>query len=395
MIAAVVAQLVVDKVVARLGRNVNIMDVHGTIVASGDLARVGTVHEGARRVLREGGPVAVTAREAAELAGTQAGVNALIRIDGEVVGVVGVTGEPDRVWAAAASVVMTVELLLVQEVMQEERQWRSRARAQLVEDLAAGRLDAVGWQRRLQMVGVAMSAPYLLSAVRLDCSPGPSQARRQLDVAAPGLLMTLDVDDVAWVLAGAGHHEDARYRLAAARLALRRAGVGGPMVDAGTTADLHELTDRVQRVRLALRSAGPADAGLNELELPALLAVVDTTVAQAAAGRLLMGLDDELRRTLQAFLDADLVVTRAAVALTVHRNTLLGRLDRIARVTGRDPRRFADAPPCMSGSSCTAVRRHSRHDSDAASGQSSSSPSTKVTAMPVTPWMSVAAVWAR
>ena len=41
------------------GRIVNIMDTDGVIVASSDPARVGTIHEGARKVVRTGRPVAI------------------------------------------------------------------------------------------------------------------------------------------------------------------------------------------------------------------------------------------------------------------------------------------------------------------------------------------------
>jgi carbohydrate diacid regulator len=338
-----VATAVVRQVIARLGVNVNIMDADGVILASGDPSRIGDVHEGARRVLREGGTVAVTAAEAERLAGTLPGVNSPISLDGQVVGVVGLTGDPERLATAAASVVLTVELLLAQEQSAEERQWRARARTQLVEDLAAGRMGAGDWDRRCRLVGARLLPPYALLATRLSAAPSPVQQRRQLDLGTTGALVALDVGDVVWVLAGEGHHRTVRSRWETARAALRRTGAEGPTVDAGVAADLTELAELVRRTRLALHGAVPGDCDLRDLELPVLLAELDHHVARDAVGRLVAGLDGELRRTVAALLDADLVVTRAAAALNVHRNTMLGRLDRTARITGRDPRRFRDA----------------------------------------------------
>ncbi len=343
VVTAAVARAVVGQVMARLGVNVNIMDADGVILASGDPGRIGDVHEGARQVLRDGATVAVTAAEAQRLAGTLPGVNSPICLDGQVVGVVGLTGDPERVATAAASVVLTVELLLAQEQSQEERQWRSRARTQIVEDLATGRMPATDWDRRCQLVGARLRPPFALLAARLPGPLTPAQERRQLDLGGPGVLVALDVGDVVWILAGEGHHQTARSGWATARGALRRTGADGPTVDAGVAADLGELSELVRRVRLALRAPVERDGHLRDLELPVLLAQLGPRVAQDAADRLVTGLDAELRRTLQALLDADLVVTRAAAALNVHRNTMLGRLDRIARVTGRDPRRFLDA----------------------------------------------------
>lgn len=53
--------------------------------------------------------------------------------------------------------------------------------------------------------------------------------------------------------------------------------------------------------------------------------------------------DDELTKTLEAFLAADLNLTQAATKLKIHRNTVIYRLDRIKDKLGRDPRQFTDA----------------------------------------------------
>jgi carbohydrate diacid regulator len=51
----------------------------------------------------------------------------------------------------------------------------------------------------------------------------------------------------------------------------------------------------------------------------------------------------KLVSTMQIFFQENLSLTDAAVALKVHRNTLIYRLDRIAELTGLDPRNFLDA----------------------------------------------------
>lgn len=41
-------QKIVDKLMNILGKNINIMDTKGMIIASGDKNRIGTIHEGAK-----------------------------------------------------------------------------------------------------------------------------------------------------------------------------------------------------------------------------------------------------------------------------------------------------------------------------------------------------------
>lgn len=53
--------------------------------------------------------------------------------------------------------------------------------------------------------------------------------------------------------------------------------------------------------------------------------------------------DNELLRTVKSFLDHGMNLTDAAIALHVHRNTLIYRLDKVKDLIALDPRRFDDA----------------------------------------------------
>lgn len=56
-----------------------------------------------------------------------------------------------------------------------------------------------------------------------------------------------------------------------------------------------------------------------------------------------LGENSEIIQTLEAFFNYDMSLTRTADELSIHRNTLVYRLDRIAETLGLDPRRFDDA----------------------------------------------------
>ena len=56
-----------------------------------------------------------------------------------------------------------------------------------------------------------------------------------------------------------------------------------------------------------------------------------------------LGENTEIINTLEAFFSLDMSLTRTAERLTIHRNTLVYRLDRITEVLGLDPRVFDDA----------------------------------------------------
>jgi carbohydrate diacid regulator len=84
---------------------------------------------------------------------------------------------------------------------------------------------------------------------------------------------------------------------------------------------------------------------LDELGVAALAGVGDPRTQVELAQHLLTPLDGEpeLLGTLAMFFLSDCSPSRAAEALFIHRNTLSYRLDKIAALTGLDPRRFDDA----------------------------------------------------
>ncbi len=84
---------------------------------------------------------------------------------------------------------------------------------------------------------------------------------------------------------------------------------------------------------------------LDDLGMAALVTISDDDIKRDLARRLLSPLDHqpELRQTLDVFFAESCSPVIAAKRLEIHRNTLGYRLEKIARLTGLDPRQFDDA----------------------------------------------------
>ncbi len=84
---------------------------------------------------------------------------------------------------------------------------------------------------------------------------------------------------------------------------------------------------------------------LDGLGIAAFVGVSDERTKVDLAMHLLSPLDheEEMLETLKAFFDNNCSPSATAEALSVHRNTLAYRLEKIASLTGLDPRRFDDA----------------------------------------------------
>lgn len=84
---------------------------------------------------------------------------------------------------------------------------------------------------------------------------------------------------------------------------------------------------------------------LDELGIAALVGLSDGRTKAELAAHLLSPLDHEpeLLETLEAFFAENCLPSPTAARLVIHRNTLGYRLEKIASLTGLDPRRFDDA----------------------------------------------------
>lgn len=100
--------------------NINVMDENGVIIGSGDINRIGTVHDGAKKAIENG----VINEIYEEGEGVKPGVNEPIIINEKVIGVIGITGHPDEVRKFSKLVRVTAVLLIEQAKINQEAQDR-------------------------------------------------------------------------------------------------------------------------------------------------------------------------------------------------------------------------------------------------------------------------------
>ena len=98
--------------------NINIMGDTGHIIASSrNPERVGSLHEAAYRMIQENQEMMII-RESSEYFGTKSGVNLLIAPGKQPMGVVGVTGAPEKVREIALIIKMALETMIAYEEQQ-------------------------------------------------------------------------------------------------------------------------------------------------------------------------------------------------------------------------------------------------------------------------------------
>lgn len=90
------AMQMVEELSSIISQHINLIDREGVIIASTDKERIGNCHLGAKRLISEGLPVLIIESDE-EYSGSKKGINLPITVDGEIVGVIGITGDHHRV----------------------------------------------------------------------------------------------------------------------------------------------------------------------------------------------------------------------------------------------------------------------------------------------------------
>jgi methyl-accepting chemotaxis protein len=85
----------ISSISSEIDNNVNIMGDGGEIIASTSVERIGTIHEGAKRIMAGEVPeIAISLEEAQRLQGARPGYNTSIVYEDRVIGVIGISGDP-------------------------------------------------------------------------------------------------------------------------------------------------------------------------------------------------------------------------------------------------------------------------------------------------------------
>ncbi|MDO5517779.1 MAG: sugar diacid recognition domain-containing protein [Clostridium sp.] len=111
-----IAQKIVTEMMNVIPYNINVMDENGIILGSGDSSRIGKIHEGSINAIKNKNINEVYEDNDA----MKAGVNAPIIVDNKIIGVIGITGDPEEVRRFSKLVCATAALLIDQIKLDEE-----------------------------------------------------------------------------------------------------------------------------------------------------------------------------------------------------------------------------------------------------------------------------------
>ncbi|WP_435922966.1 CdaR family transcriptional regulator [Paenibacillus sp. DYY-L-2] len=317
------AQDIVDKMMRDIPYNINIMNDKGVIVGSGKKERVGTVHRGAVKALSTGKMVEVWEDGRYEKKGT----NEPIVIGEELVGVIGITGNPDEVRPFCNIVRTTVSLLIEQKTALERQAHEANRKKAFLEMLLA---HQGAYSQRLKKEAAAYNIDLLLKTEVLVLKGiEPNEELSKLLFPYPSF--SIEKDSMLVLVQNPSDSDKLIKQL----LRLQP----GMFVSVGKTesqiADSYRQAKSAMNILLALRPPSRI-IYFEEVEFLVKLSRADLTPGLNAVGKLEDTVD--LMETLQSFIHNNGSISLTSAELNIHRNTLQYRLKRIQALTGKDPR---------------------------------------------------------
>ncbi len=168
-IETIETQKIVNRLMNILGKNINIMNKDGIIIASGDKGRIGNFHGAAKDAALQKSEIIVNEDNRTQYEGSKSGVNIPIYYKGEVLGVVGITGEPAEVKGYGLIVKELVELMIQEEERRNFELFQSRAVKNFAKELIKyhGEEDFKVLSSRAKLIQFDDNIPRAIIAVNI------------------------------------------------------------------------------------------------------------------------------------------------------------------------------------------------------------------------------------
>lgn len=361
------ASMIVDKVMSVLNCNINIMNEHGVIIGSGDVERIGQVHEGSMLAISQKRIVVIDEQSARSFQGVKPGVNIPLHLEDRIVGVIGMTGAPEQLNQYGLLISKIAEMMIEQARLMQHLAQNNRLREELVLNLVKEPEYSHELKALAKTLGLDLRLPRIAILAELESGQlGVSSAMAELkslqshlaDAAEDDLMAILSLTEILILKPLPARDVPREVALLKQRFSQLRKklksltnlelhfSIGNYFAGEGGIALSYQTARTTLKVG-KLRYPQEACHTYFDMELPVLL----DGLSAGWQSRHLLGPIQALKqkdsngvlyKTLLAWFANNTSATLTIEKLFIHRNTLDYRLNRIGDITGMDLGRFED-----------------------------------------------------
>lgn len=329
LLSASLGQAIIEQVSPIIDYHLNLMDERGYVVASTDVSRIGEQHTGAMIAIQEKRPITIDFANQNDYPGTKSGVNLPIWFQEQVVGVVGVSGQPNDILPMAKLVQKTVQLLMEQLFIQNEQREREERWNRFMHCAREQRLSDDEIETRfIQLTDHSFPQNSQLLYFHALLDPVAIQ-RVKNDVArlAVHVICTYAISEGLFIwISGKPFHEQNRWP--------------------EWQWVMSQPIETVQQFRTTLRTLPHLRLNghrVEEEQLDVFVQVIPEDIWETffkEEKEAVAHLKVEDWETIAQFVEQNGSLKHTAKQLMIHRNTLTYRLQKIAEQTGLHPQRF-------------------------------------------------------
>jgi len=345
------AEWIVTETMQRVNRNINIFDASGKVLASGDKSRIGQFHKAAFEAIKQKKPYAVGREKNESVEGRPGRHQPADRIQGVVVGAVGISGDPEEVMSYVQLVKMAAELMLLQEQASLEKDWKQLIVNRVSEELLSeGTKHTDTFNRRLQPIPFILRPPYQVAIIGLRSSPLSDEPNPYFfhELRARFLLSALvsqhHSGNCLLIFSGQSSRKIRQlleeFPWSAAAENRMVIGVGTPV------SSLEQILDSFRESQTALewnKNSLNRVSYYEDLSWKAIIREITPASQRRITDQFTPHLTPKMRETLSVYLYCDLSIAASSKQLGIHRNTMIYRLEQIHSETGCNPQVFHDA----------------------------------------------------
>ncbi|MED1472084.1 CdaR family transcriptional regulator [Bacillus salipaludis] len=348
MLTREIAQTIVLETSLRLNRNINIMNEKGIIIASCDSSRIDDIHEGALEVLKSGETLIIPYNEEGVWRGAHPGINLPIVFQDKILGVIGITGNPEDIKELGGIVKMITELMIKEKFISSQLEWQLRTKEMIIEELLKGSPSYNNIERWLNLIGLKLQAPYITHVIQMTDRTLTNQTLinkvEEIIGEKHALVGFININRMFIAFSGFTQ-EEANKKLQNIYDALKKLKLTFRLAYSTSFIAMSKFNQSYIDCDLALQISDEAEDFISfaEVEPKALIYKIDRAWGERFTNRIMNKTLLKYADTLEAFFKNNLNIQQTADDLYIHRNTLVYQLSKIEKETGYDPKRFKDA----------------------------------------------------
>lgn len=356
---------IVNEMKEAIHKDLNIMNQNGLIIASTNPTRIGQLHQGALELLHQKLPYLVIYQENAAR-GVQQGVNLPIVLNGETIGVIGITGAPEEVSVFGDIIKRMTEVMVEGMQTQEQLELLEQATGSFLESwLFAENPDWDALLVRGKLLGLDITQPYAVALIDLPHTTSAEPSDTPEDVQTRQLLRLLRQQQFLFTIQTCTVIQDQLLILlpGTSRSAVERCLFqllqnieaktahqvhGGASISNGQPIDLRRCYQEARIAAITAQRQG-ADRILfyDEASLEFIVTSIPGQIRTDLQSRILTQCGNlELRdisELIQLYFAENGDLQACADRLFIHRNTVQYRIEQIKKKTGYDLRYPRDA----------------------------------------------------